>query len=151
MLLKFLHIAIMFSAVAVAIGGELILTRAAATRNVATIRGTFGAAGPLMRLVPFLFLLGALVGVIAALVGAWNPLALWLIIAYVLFVIAMGIGAQIGAWAQRVGMAAAASPEDAPSAQLSAAIDDPRAVIFRYANWVIVIALIFVMVYKPGS
>ena len=151
MLLEFLHIAMMFSAVAVAIGGELILTRAAATRTSRPSAGRLAPPAPGRASSLFLFLLGALVGVIAVLICACNLLALWLIIAYVLFVIAMGIGAQIGAWAQRVGMAAAASPEDAPSAQLSAAIDDPRAVIFRYANWVIVIALIFVMVYKPGS
>lgn len=151
MILKFLHIGIMFAAVAVAVGGELILSRATATRNVLTIRGTFGAAAGVMRWVPVLFGLGALVGIVAALVGSFDPFAPWLISAYVLFVIAMAVGGQIGAWAQRVGMAAAASPTEAPSAELQAAIDDPRAAILRYLNWAIVIGFIALMVFKPGA
>jgi xanthosine utilization system XapX-like protein len=151
LILKFLHIAIMFAAVAVAVGGELILLRAVATRNVVTIRGTFGAAAGVMRWIPAIFGVGALVGIIAALVGAFNPLAPWLIAAYVLFAIAMAVGGQVGGWAQRVGMAAAASPAEEPSGELQAAIDDPRARIMRYVNWAIVIGFIWLMVFKPGA
>lgn len=150
-ILKFLHIAIMFAAVALAIGGELILLRATATRNAVTIRGTFGAAAGVMRWIAPLFGLGALVGIIAALVGAFNPLAPWLIAAYVLFVFAMAIGAQVGGWAERVGKTAAASPDDQASPELLAAIDDPRAAMLRYLNWAIVLAFIALMVFKPGA
>ena len=151
MILKFLHIGIMFAAVALSVGGELILARAAATRNVVAIRTVFLAAAPVMRWVPIVFGLGALVGLIAALVGAFNPLAPWLIAAYVLFAIAAVIGARIGAWARRTGMAAGQSPEDAPSAELAAAIDDPQAQILRYVNWAIIVIFIVLMVWKPGA
>jgi hypothetical protein len=48
-------------------------------------------------------------------------------------------------------MAAAASPEDAPSAELQAAVDDRSATIIRYANYVILIVFIYLMVFKPGA
>jgi xanthosine utilization system XapX-like protein len=150
-ILKFLHISIMFAAVALAVGGEMFLSRAAATRNVLMIRGTFGTAAGVMRWVAPLFGLGALVGVIAALVGAFDPFAPWLITAYVLFVVASLIGSQVGGWAQRVGIAAAASPTEAPSPELAAALDDQRARVMRYLNLLIVAVFIFLMVFKPGS
>jgi len=149
--LKFLHIGIMFAAVALAVGGEVILTRAASTKNVVAIRSVFGAAAPVMRFVPMAFGLGALVGVIAALVGDFNPLAPWLIAAYVLFVIAAVVGARAGAWARSVGMAAGKSPEDAPSAELVAAIEDPQARMLRWVNYLIVAVFIALMVWKPGA
>ena len=151
MILKFLHIGVMFGAVALAVGGELILTRVATTRNVVAIRTAFGRAAPAMRFIPMLFGLGALIGVAAALLGEFDPLAPWLIAAYVLFVIAAVVGARAGAWARRVGMAAAASPEDAASAELEAAIDDRSATIIRYANYVILVVFIYLMVFKPGA
>ena len=151
MILKFLHISIMFAAVALAIGGETFVARAAATRNVLTIRGTLGAAMGVMGWVAPLFGLGVVVGIIAALVGAFDPFAPWLIAAYVLFVVAMVIGSQVGSWAERLGKAAAASPIEAPSPELAAALDDQRARVTRYLNMAIVAVFIFLMVFKPGS
>lgn len=151
MYLVYLHIAVMFSAVALAFGGELILNRLAGTRNVIAIRTGFASAAPVMRFVPMLFGLGALLGVAAALFGQFDPLAPWLIAAYILFVIAAVVGARAGVWARSVGMAAAASPVEAPSPELEAAISDRTHEIMRWADYLIILVLLFLMVFKPGA
>ncbi len=147
---KYLHIITMFIAVALSVGPELVLHRVAQTGDVRAIRAAFGAAKPLGQLVPILFVVGLVFGLIATALGQFNFLAPWLIIAYVIFIIAMGIGsAVIGPWQQKVGMASAKNGDGTPSGELSALLSDRMITYAMWINLALVVLIVFVMVLKP--
>ena len=74
----------------------------------------------------------------------------WLLIAYVLFAIGMFTGARIhGPYAQAVGAAAEASPDEAPSPELNRALDNPQETFAYWLDYAVVGALIFDMIIKP--
>ena len=149
---KYLHIITMFMAVSFSVGPEILLHRIARTREVCTIRNAFRVGQPLGIAVPILFVIGLLFGLTAAFTGGFDFFAPWLILAYIIFAIAFIVSAAItGPWQEKVGMAAAASPDDKPSAELAALIDAKTA---QYATWTLaiaIIAIVFVMVTKPGG
>jgi hypothetical protein len=148
----FLHILTMFLAVTVSFGPEVLDRLAIRTREVSTIRSAFRLHGRIGPAIPILFLLGAAFGLVAVFTGGFNPFRPWLLIAYVVFILALVNGGAIMArWGARVGALAQASPMEAPSAELAAAIDDPR---IRAAFWIealLLTAVIFDMVIKPFS
>ena len=148
---RFLHIATMFFAVAMAVSGEIVLRRVAASRDVRTIRVVVDRVKPLSgNLANALFLTGLVFGILAALAGQIDLLRPWLISAYVAFGLAILVGATItDPWVSRLEKAAAASPEDAPSAELLEVIADPRARLATGALMALVVILVFIMVVKP--
>lgn len=149
---KYLHIASMFFAVALALSGEIVLRAVASSGEVVAIRTTAARVRPLANLSTVLFLAGVGFGIVAALAGQIDLLAPWLILAYVAFLGAMAIGITISdPWVGRLETAAAASPTDAPSDALRAVIEDPRARAATWALMVLVAVLVFVMVVKPLS
>lgn len=148
---KYLHIVSMFFFVAMAVSGEVVLRRVAASRDARTIRTTVSRMRLLTGPIAGGFMLAGLVfGVLAALTGQINLLAPWLILAYVAFVAAIAIGFTVtDPWVGRLERAATASPDDAPSEALIAVIDDP---LPRYGTWalmVLIATLVFIMVVKP--
>ena len=81
----FLHVATMFTVVALHTGPQLLVYAAVKRSDqaaVAAIGGTYGRSG---RLVPPLGVAGAVLGIAAGLLIGFNLLAPWLLIAYVLF------------------------------------------------------------------
>ncbi|MCV0403848.1 MAG: hypothetical protein K5924_09060 [Chloroflexi bacterium] len=149
---KYLHIAAMFFAVALALSGEIVLRAVANSGEVVAIRTTAERVRPLANLSTILFLVGVAFGVIAALAGQINLLATWLILAYVAFLAAMAIGITItDPWVGRLERAAAESPADAPSDALREVIADPRARAATWALMALVAIIVFVMVVKPLS
>ncbi len=95
-------------------------------------------------------LLTAIVGFIVA----WRlgiPLnAGWLIAAYVVFVVVVSCGMGYHARREmRIAALAEVSPDDAPSPELAAAIDDPVAVPVFWASGILWILLIWLMVARP--
>jgi len=146
----FFHVATMFTAVAVTIGPALLLRRIGRSGDVAAIRRSFALAAPIIRAIPMLFGLGALLGIVAIFTNGFNPFQPFLLIAYVLFIITAIIGARITEpWFKRVAETAASSPDEAPSPELRAALDDPRA---RFTDWfdpIIILVFIFDMIVKP--
>lgn len=150
-LFVFFHVMTMFSAVALAGGGEILLLRIARSRDVPAIRSAFDAHRRLGALVPGLFLLGFAFGVVAIFVDGFDPLQGWLLLAYPTFVAGMAVGAAvIGPWVKRVAIAAAASG-DAISTELDAALADPRGRWGQLGFWAITVAIVFIMVVKPLS
>jgi len=146
----FLHVLLAFTAIAFLVVPGLILEMAARTKDVPFIRRLFSFAAFHGRIGGIVSLLTAIVGFIVA----WRlgiPLnAGWLIAAYVVFVVVVILG--IGYHARRemlIATLAAASPEDAPSPELVAAIDDPLAVPVFWASGVLWILLIWLMVARP--
>jgi hypothetical protein len=142
-----LHVLSMFAAVAVTGGGDLLFYRIARTRDAAAIRGAGVAFARLARLIPVLFGIGAVFGVIAIFVHRFDPFATWLVVAYVLFVLGLLLGNFVnGAWAGRV---TAAADETDPALEL--AVSDARGPIGIALFWLIIAAIVFLMVAKPFS
>ncbi|HEX2140937.1 MAG TPA: hypothetical protein VHK28_01510 [Candidatus Limnocylindria bacterium] len=147
---KYLHIVSMFFAVALAVSGDIVIRRVAATRDARAIRVVTGRVRPLANLSTILFLAGVAFGIVAALTGQIDLLAPWLILAYVAFLTAMAIGITIAdPWVSRLEAASAGSPDGTPSESLQAVIDDPRARAGTWALMLLVATLVFLMVVKP--
>ena len=146
----FLHVVTMFAAVAISIGPTLVLRRIGKSGDVPAIRRAFALSAPIVQAIPAVFGVGALLGVVAIFVNGFDPFQPFLLIAYVLFIIATLVGAVITTpWFKRVIQLAAESPDAAPSPELSAALDDPRA---RFTDWfdpLVILAFLFDMIIKP--
>jgi hypothetical protein len=151
-ILQFLHVITMFAAVATALIGEVALHLLGRGGNVVGIRAFMAGLGPLMRLTPVFFVVGLLFGLAAAIVGELNLLAPWLVGSYIVFAIAMVTGATLsGPWAVSVGQAAEASPADAPSAELTAALHNSKGMLSTAILMTAIVVIVFFMVVKPGA
>jgi hypothetical protein len=148
---KYLHVVTMFFAVAVALSGEMVLRRVAASHDVRAIRTTVTRVKPLSGpIATVLFLAGLVFGVLAALAGQIDLLRPWLIMAYVAFATAVAIGVIFtDPWVVRLERAAAESPDDQSSEALSTVIADPRARTAAWALHGLIALLVFLMVVKP--
>lgn len=148
---KFLHIALMFTAVAGTVFPEVLLHLVANTRDSRAIATTAHVAERIGKVVPVFFVSGAIFGLLAAWAGSMNFLAPWLIATYILFVTAIVVGTLFtDPWVGRLRTAAVASG-DAPSAELTAVIDEPRAKAASAFLMLLVIVMIALMVFKPGG
>ena len=148
---KFLHIAMMFAAVAGAVIPEVVLHAVANTRDTRAIITMAGIAERIGKVLPVFFVGGAVFGLLAAWTGQMNFTAPWLIATYVLFVTAMVTGIVFSdPWVGRLKVAAVESG-DAPSAGLEAVIDEPKAKIASAWLMLTIVVIIFLMVFKPGS
>lgn len=148
----FLHIATVMTAVAFSIGPTFLLRRIADSGDVPAIRRSFALAAPLVRLIPALFGVGALLGIIAIFTNGFNPFEPWLLIAYVLFVLAAAVGARLTTpWFKRMMTASAESPDTGPSGELTAAVNDQAMALVEWFDVVVVLVFILDMVFKPFS
>src|ERR1700730_18373215 len=140
----FLHVAAMFTAVAFSLGPTFVLRRIGQSGDVPAIRRSFALSAPIIRAIPALFGIGALLGIIAIFVNGFNPFQPFLLIAYGLFILASVVGAVITTpWFKKVTQLAAESPDASPSPQLLAAVADPRA---RFTDWfdpIIILVFLF--------
>ncbi|MGH2427368.1 MAG: DUF2269 family protein [Candidatus Limnocylindria bacterium] len=151
-LFKYLHILTMFAAVAAAMIPEVVLHATARQGSVAGIQSVSAIVKPIGMAIPILFIVGLIFGLIAAVVGAIDLLRPWLIASYVVFAVAMITGATLsGPWAQRVGETAYASPLEAPSAELQAAVHDRRGIVATAILLTSIVVIIYLMVFQPGG
>ena len=149
---KFLHITAMFFAVAAALFGEIGVQAVARRGDVLGLRALAPVLEALGKAVPVLFVAGLVFGLLAAWTGDFNLLEPWLLISYALFAFAMALGSLVTEpYATRVVEAAFASPSDAPSTELQAAIADRRGPVSAGVLVVVIVAFVFVMVFKPLS
>jgi hypothetical protein len=101
--------------------------------------------------IPVLFISAGIFGLLTAIVSGQNLLAPWLVIAYVLFAIAMGIGIAYNApEARKLGGVLMKTP-DGPIPPEVAEFFHGRALWLTYLDYVLVAALVFDMVVKPFS
>jgi hypothetical protein len=148
---KFLHIAMMFTAVAGTVVPEVVLHLVANTRDTRAIATMAHIAEQIGKVVPVLFIGGAIFGLLAAWTGQMDFTAPWLIATYVLFVTATVVGIRFSdPWVARLRTAAVASG-DAPSVELVAVIDEPRAKIASAWLMLTTLVIISLMVFKPGA
>jgi hypothetical protein len=151
-LFKFLHIAFMFTAVAMTVIPEVVLHFVANSRETRTISTMSHLAERIGKVVPVFFVGGAIFGLLAAWTGEMDFTAPWLIATYVLFVAAIVTGTLItDPWVGRLKNAAVANGDAPPSAELSAVIDDSRAKAASATLMLITITIIALMVFKPGA
>jgi hypothetical protein len=151
LLLLFGHIASMFGAVVVAYGPALVFQVARRSADVATLRA-LSRRSVLAPLVPLLFVVGGLFGLATAGSFGFDLLAPWLVIAYVLWVLAMALGVTVHApYYRRVHATLMATPDGRLPAAAAAVVDDGRERMATGADYVIILALLFDMVVKPFS
>ena len=149
-LFVFLHVAAVFVAVAFSLGPTYVLRAIGRSDDVPAIRRSFALMAPVVRAIPIMFGIGALLGVVAIFTNGFNPFQPFLLIAYGLFIIAAIVGGAVSSpWFKRVTQLAADSPDEAPSSELHAALHDPRMDVVDWFDAIIVLAFIFDMVVKP--
>lgn len=147
----FLHVFTMFSGVALGYGLMAWLWLSARSRDLVAIRGITSVVGRYPQIIGPIFTLGIVLGVIAIFVNGLNPLAPWLLIAYVLAAALTLSGALvIGPWVKRVGEAAAAM-EGNTADPLPAPFTDGRSRMLLSLDLVMLVAIIFDMIVKPFS
>jgi len=152
LLVLFLHIAVMFAAITVALGTSIFLRIAYMTGQVAAVRGFAMVAQRAGPLIPILFVVGGLLGLITAISFGFNLLAPWLIIAYVLWVVAMVMGVTGGrALGMKLGAALATATDGPITPELRAIVSEPRYRAESIIEYAIIVAAIFDMVVKPFS
>lgn len=145
--LKFLHVALMFMGAALAIGPAALLSQLARSGDPAAIGRTFKLAERIFQISTTSYGLGIIVGVVAALVGALDLAASWLITAYVLVAALGAHGILFDRWAKRIAL----------SFGSSGAIEPDRLERLRRDRWpsyllgamaILVVAIVYVMVTK---
>lgn len=149
-LILFLHIATMFTAVAVSYGGVIFFLVALRTGDTQRVRAMTASAKPIARAIPILYVAGGALGLLAAIVTGYNLLAPWLIIAYVLFVVLMVIGALFtGRTIDRIGEDVASAPDGPlPTAVTARTRQFYQVEVF---DFLLLFVIIFDMVVKPFS
>jgi hypothetical protein len=148
----FLHVVTMFTAVAASLGPAYLLQRIARSAEVSTIRRSFTLAAPVFKAIPILFTSGAALGIVAIFTNGLNPFEPFLLIAYLMFVMATLVGITMNApWERRVIQLAVESPDAAPSPELAAALNDPRMKLVDWFDRLIIVAFVFDMIVKPFS
>ncbi len=146
----FLHVLTMFVAVAMSYGPAILIVAATRGNDIVALRGVLAAAARLDKIIGPTFILGLVLGLIAVFVDNFDPLAGWLIIAYVLFAVAATFPAVFtGPWLKKVAAAAATSPDDRQSDELRELLTSPRNRLLLALDSLVVVALIADMVLKP--
>jgi len=152
LIVKFLHIATMFTAVALSLGPAVLIRFVARNRNARSIQAVAEGTFSLSRFIGPIFGLGLIFGLITAFVGGFNFLAPWLVLAYVLFAVGIIVGAGgEGPWTAEVARVAAENTEPTAGPALVAVLTSARANFLFWAFALILAALIFDMVVKPFS
>lgn len=147
-----LHITAMVTAVTLSYGPAFLADRAYRTGQVAALRGVAVAAQPVGALIPVFYVVGGLLGLWTAINFGYNLLAPWLVIAYVLFAIAMTTGFTFNRnFTPRIIEATAAAPNGPLTPSVTALFTDTRYRLVTVIDYIVVLALLFDMVVKPFS
>ena len=152
MVLKFLHIALIFSGIVLIYGTEILLHRIGASGDTGAIRTAFRIARPIAMAGPAVFWTGIAFGVAAAIVNGYDLLAPWLLASYGLVAALLLAGVTITVpWMGRVTSLSAAAPDGPISGELSSALHDRSVTLVLYASIVVDFAIVALMVFKPGA
>jgi hypothetical protein len=145
-----LHVLAAFTAVALLVVPGIILEIGAHTRDVRLIRKLFAIGSFHGRVGGPLSLLTVILGFILAAVAGVRFDAGWMIAAYVAYAIVLALGLGFHQrWENKTLALALASPDDAPSPELAAAIDGPLNRPLLWISALLWAFLVFDMVAKP--
>lgn len=152
MVLKYLHIALVFGGIALIYGTEILLHRMGRSGDVRTVRTAFATAKPIANLAPAVFWAGVGFGIAAGVVNGYDMTAPWLLAAYALVASLLVGGVTITVpWMGRVESLAAAAPDGPATPELHAALHDRRPMLLMYASIAVDLAIVALMVFKPGA
>jgi hypothetical protein len=150
---KFLHISTMFAAVTLALGPSYVFDRVASSGDVLATRAFLSRMTIFDRLIPGLFVTGALLGLLTAATIGFNLLAPWLLVAYVLFVFIVALQATVGSrWRASLWRSLAAVPDGVATSPEVAVV--AGAAIGKVLYWITAggtAIIVFDMVAKPFS
>jgi uncharacterized membrane protein len=147
---EILHILAMFIAFGFTTGMGILMTTIVQRGDVRTIRTALKVARPLQIAGSIVLVVGIVFGFGAAAAVGYDLTTKWLVIAYVLAALLLIFGVGIhAAWSIRLSKAAEASPEDHPSAELTAVLGDRLVAAAGPISGLLWIALIAVMVLRP--
>jgi uncharacterized membrane protein len=150
--LLFVHISLMFGAVMISLGPALVMRIAQRSGQMAHVRGVAMASKPIGPAIPILFISGGVFGLLTAINTGYNLLAPWLVIAYVLFLIAMITGAGINrTFLLRLAPLVQDAPDGGLTEPVRALFAEPRYRLVNVLDYIVILALLFDMVAKPFS
>jgi hypothetical protein len=151
-ILLFFHISLMFAGITISFGPAIVMRIAERSGQMGLVRGVALASKPIDVAIPIFFASGGIFGLLAAINVGYNLFAPWLVIAYVLFAIALVTGAGI---ARTFLLRLVPLVKDAPDGELTepvkALFAEPRYRIVYALDYVVFLGLIFDMVVKPFS
>ena len=147
---KFLHIASMFMAVSIFVGQGMLSGAVARSGDMRALRRVLATEDRFAPIGGAFFLLGVVFGFVTAIVGEFDLTQTWLVIAYVLalFILLMGL-LYHAPQAQRLKVAAEASPDDRPSPELDQLAHAGGATAVNVLDGLAWLAIIYLMVAKP--
>lgn len=147
---KFLHIAAMFVAVSIFVGQGMLSGAVARSGDVRAVRRILAAEDRFAPIGGGVFLLGIVLGFIAAITSDFDLTETWLLIGYALalFILVNGLTYH-RSQAEKLKAAAAAGSEDQPSDELRALAGAPSSVVMNVIDGLAWLAIIYVMVAKP--
>lgn len=148
----FLHITLIFFAIIASYGPDIVLRLAFMSGQVATVRGAHVASVRLGPVMPILYVTAGLFGLLTAINFGFDLLAPWLVIAYVLFAIAMltGIfGDRV--FTIRLGELLATAPDGPLTPEIKDLFASTSHRAVTAFNYVWIPVLVFDMVVKPFS
>ena len=152
LLLLFLHVSTIFTAMTVAYGPLIVLRVVYSTHQVAAIRTVLPVVMRIGPLLPLLFGLGGLFGLSTAIAFGYDLLAPWLVIAYVLFAIMFFIGVtENRTWPMRLAKTLETAPDGPVTPEIVELFMSSRALVITAIDVAVVFGLIFDMVVKPLS
>jgi uncharacterized membrane protein len=146
-----LHILAAFIAFAFTTGVGIALTAIANTGDVRALRTAVRVMRPFNAAGGILLIVGVILGFGAAQMAGYSLGSTWLLVTFVAvaLLLVFGLGMHMP-WTAKLRAAAAASPDDKPSTELQALIDDR---LVRAAGpisgllWILILAM---MVYRPA-
>ena len=149
-ILVVLHVVAAFVAFAFTAGVGIYLGAIASSGDVRAIRTAVKTAAPLMTAGAILLVIAVVVGFGVAARAGFDLSSTWLIAADVLaaLILVMGLGIH-RPWTMRLGAAAAASPDDHASPELTAIIRDRAAQAAGPISGLLWLCLISDMVLRP--
>jgi hypothetical protein len=150
-LLKFGHVVTIIAALALAEGSFLPTLIAGRRRDVQGIRAGIAVGEVGERIANPLALISIALGIAAALAGQIDLLTSWLVVAYLLLVLAVLLGVGGGfRHVARIKRAVEESPPDQASAELVALIDHPWTWLVTLGPPMLMGSIIFLMVVRPS-
>jgi uncharacterized membrane protein len=150
-IVTFLHILAVFIAFAFTTGVGIALTAIANTGDVRALRTAVRVMRPFNAAGGILLIVGVILGFGAAQMAGYALGSKWLLVTFVAvaLLLVFGLGVHMP-WIGKLRAASAASPDDKPSAELQALIDDRFVRAAGPITGVLWIVILAMMVFRPA-
>lgn len=147
---KYTHELVMFLAVALSMGGTMLLFKVVKSESTTAIRSIFVLLRPTVKAIGPVYGIGTLLGLLAGWLGGLPLLSFWLVAAYAITILAAVLGEITKRWALKVAALAEANEDDKPGPELAAALAQKAPLTVRRLDMVILVVIIALMVFRPS-